>query len=582
MAYQNLGNISWGSGPNITGSVSYDYRRNVSDMQYKIKLTINPVGGGSYFGYPIYADIRLDGAAKASGHTLKNASPSTWSSAIVYETEWLTVSDKTSGSTALVVRVYSGMGESRDYSYSYSLSVSPAASVPSVEKPSVYLGEQVKVFANSKNPNFYHLIGCKIGSYEHWGKQDFDYDGIYNSCYFKPSIELAQYITKSTSGQCTILLKTYSDSTLKQQVGATQSTTVTLHVPESVVPTASLTITPVPGENVPQSWGNVLVKTFGKLSYQVNARGAYGSTIENISFSFAGQNLNGSSGTTDVLMQSGDLRAIVTVRDSRGRITSIKSDPVAVYNYANTTMDQPVLFRCNAYGEQDDNGAYLSIKCSSGCSSIGGRNSVTVSAKTREANGSFGADIPLINGIEKVVGGYSTEKSYFVQFTAVDMLGTENIVTPQPIPTAYWAFKIKEGGKAASFGKAPEEDDMLDIAWSQRIRKNLQLDGDLNLTKKAEWISTAIGETGYIRYCKKSGYVTVVCASFGGHTIRNSYESILALPDGFKPAFDVPFAYNRLGSAESGQGAYVRSNGNIELYSKEVGSYFAFSICFPI
>ena len=75
MAYKNLGSIVWGSGPNITGSIAYDYQRSGADMQYKVKVTIHTLPySDSYFGYPIYATIRLDGTAKVTGHRIKAAS----------------------------------------------------------------------------------------------------------------------------------------------------------------------------------------------------------------------------------------------------------------------------------------------------------------------------------------------------------------------------------------------------------------------------------------------------------------------------------------------------------------------------
>ena len=102
-------NAQWGNAPVISASFSYEHRRSVSDMQYRISITINPLtSSGSYFGYPIYAQITLAGSVVAST-TLKAASPSTWSSAITYTSGWFTVANKTSGTTALAIRLYSGL-----------------------------------------------------------------------------------------------------------------------------------------------------------------------------------------------------------------------------------------------------------------------------------------------------------------------------------------------------------------------------------------------------------------------------------------------------------------------------------------
>ena len=69
--------VQWGSSPVITASFEYEHRRSGSDMQYRVKVTINPLtSSGSYFGYPIYSQITLAGSVVDS-ETLKAASPST-------------------------------------------------------------------------------------------------------------------------------------------------------------------------------------------------------------------------------------------------------------------------------------------------------------------------------------------------------------------------------------------------------------------------------------------------------------------------------------------------------------------------
>ena len=40
MAWTNLGTITWGSGPAIKITFSYDRKRNGADMQYKAKIVV--------------------------------------------------------------------------------------------------------------------------------------------------------------------------------------------------------------------------------------------------------------------------------------------------------------------------------------------------------------------------------------------------------------------------------------------------------------------------------------------------------------------------------------------------------------
>ena len=77
-----LDTVNWGSAPNIGVTFSYDSQRSGQDMRYRIYASLSPVTGGSYFGYPVYISLYLDGACEVSGDTVKAALPERWSSSI--------------------------------------------------------------------------------------------------------------------------------------------------------------------------------------------------------------------------------------------------------------------------------------------------------------------------------------------------------------------------------------------------------------------------------------------------------------------------------------------------------------------
>lgn len=129
MAYTTLASTTWGTAsPTINVEFAYQAARSGANMVYDVRVTVKalPSTGGRYFGYPIYCDILLDSNTVDSGHTLKNASPSNWTSDIVYTPQFSI--QKTSGETQLGIKLYSGMGSSRSQSYSYSLPVTATAS----------------------------------------------------------------------------------------------------------------------------------------------------------------------------------------------------------------------------------------------------------------------------------------------------------------------------------------------------------------------------------------------------------------------------------------------------------------------
>ena len=145
-------NVTWGSGPAITFDFSYEKMRVGSTQYYKITVNCDSVTGSHYFGYPIYLDLKLDGATAAT-HTLKAANPSQWSSAISYTTSWIEVRNKTTGTTSLAIRIYSGSGSTRNTTYTYSLDIDPALSKVSVNfTPKI--GSPCVIFVNQYDSSF--------------------------------------------------------------------------------------------------------------------------------------------------------------------------------------------------------------------------------------------------------------------------------------------------------------------------------------------------------------------------------------------------------------------------------------------
>ncbi len=156
-------NVQWGSSPKIYFDFSYEKKRDGSTQYYQIKVSCRSVSGTSYFGYPIYVAISLDGTSKTS-YTLKNASPSQWGSALTNTTGWLAVSNKTSGTTALSIRIYSGSGSTRNTTYSYNLAIDPAASTITCTKTNIESNPTIVI--DRASSNFTHTIKYRFGTLE--------------------------------------------------------------------------------------------------------------------------------------------------------------------------------------------------------------------------------------------------------------------------------------------------------------------------------------------------------------------------------------------------------------------------------
>ena len=153
-------NVQWGSSPKIYFDFSYEKKRDGSTQYYKVSVSCRPLTGDSFFGYPIYVQISLDGASKAT-NTLKNSTPDKWENAIAYTTGWLAVNNKVSGTTALKIRIYSGTGSSRDGTFSYNLDTDPCASPISCTTANIESNPTITISRAASN--LIHTITYKFG-----------------------------------------------------------------------------------------------------------------------------------------------------------------------------------------------------------------------------------------------------------------------------------------------------------------------------------------------------------------------------------------------------------------------------------
>lgn len=149
--------VRWGNSPTNYFDFSYEKVRSGADMRYKITVVCEPCYGESYFGFPIYLEIKLGGSTVTK--TLKNASPSRWTENLTYTTDWMTAANMTSGTASLTIRIYSGSGSSRNTSYGYRLAVDPAAS--SVSATDAYIGSASTITINRYSSGFTHTVSYK-------------------------------------------------------------------------------------------------------------------------------------------------------------------------------------------------------------------------------------------------------------------------------------------------------------------------------------------------------------------------------------------------------------------------------------
>jgi hypothetical protein len=139
--YSNESLYKWGSSGHIKLDASYDYWRNGADMHYSITAVVKQTSTGSWFNDSVGCQMWLDDVLIYDNSTLKGSTSSStkaWSrTASVSDA---TVSNKTTGSTTLRIRVWDSQGAADFNANRYpSLAVSPAMPILSVSTPNAAL-----------------------------------------------------------------------------------------------------------------------------------------------------------------------------------------------------------------------------------------------------------------------------------------------------------------------------------------------------------------------------------------------------------------------------------------------------------
>lgn len=481
MSYTALDSIRWGGVPVIGVSFGYDSRRAGSDMQYRICVTVAPLTGAAYFGYPIYLSVYVDGDCVENGHTLKAATPNRWSSSIQYDSGWVTAGNVSSGSVPLKIRLYSGSGSTRDDSYGYAL---PVERVESIGDFTLTAGEAVIGQTGTltlTRPGygysfaFSYALGTATGTISSGGLRTVSSNAGRVVYQWTVPESLAQQLPEDTWGTGTVTAQVYSGGTLLGSVSAP----FTAYVPETLRPTATLTVTVVNDNTAVAAWG-ICLQGKSRVSYTAAAAGKGGASVQEVRLRFAGQELTGSTGTTGVLGMSGTLTPSVTVTDSRGRTATATGGAVTVYEYHTPVITASEVVRCGADGTAQDDGAYLRVMCSASCASVQGRNSVTVRARFRPMGGQWSGYTTLAGGAQQLLGGgLSGSVSYEVELSAVDTVGEERTVR-YTASTSQVTFHLRSGGKGAAFGKYGETES-LECAWPAVFYGDVAVSGVLRL-----------------------------------------------------------------------------------------------------
>lgn len=452
--------------PAIYVSYAYEKERAGADMRYRARVTVNAIGSSSSFGYPIYAQVTINGSSAGSA-TMKAASPSRWTSALVYTTGWITVPNKSSGTTPISFRIYSGSGSSRNQTNSYSMEIDPGASSVSLSAESVEIGSSVTATVTPYIEGVTHKLTWSLADSEYSTTVDI---GSASTYAFTIPAEWTNGMPNSVTGTITCTAETVNGTT---SIG-TNSASCSVTVPDTVVPTitsATLTLTNGFGIYALQN------RTSGKIT--VNASGAYGSSLVTCVATGIGTSVTNEI-TLPVFQTPGTVTINVYVTDTRGRRSIDYPVTVQVFSNDNPTLTASAT-RCLADGTPDTDGMYLNVYPVFTCVNIGGTNTVIAKEKHRKAGTTvWSAETTLTSGTVSIIGNNSISQAddWEVEITATDTKGTSTVVdinVPKSFRLANW------NGPISSFaiGRMASKANTFQVALKTEFEKDVELIGDI-------------------------------------------------------------------------------------------------------
>nr|DAV68688.1 MAG TPA: protein of unknown function DUF859 [Caudoviricetes sp.] len=351
-------------------------------------------------------------------------------------------------------------------STNYTLDAIPRSTQISSFEGNRDLGSLHTIIFNRKVNSFTHQVWYRV-----FGSDWIDLGKNHTtSVSFTPSLDLARYLPKSSSGVMDICIRTYNGTT---QIGSDfYSNGWKFNIPDSVRPTFSGISLVETNSAVRQILtGNNFLQIMSNIQVNFNnASGAYGSTIQAFHAELVGKNLavNENGGKLGMMNFNGSATVRAWVTDTRGKQSNVQNVQINVIEYygpsinfsVQRTRQNPAIIQAlrNAkvapitVGGTQKNIMQITF-------SVAPLNSTNFVEDRGSASGTFTTISLLTNSSANLAGTYGPDKSYIVKakiqdrFTSTEFsatVATESVVLHYDKDGRLGVGKIVEQGTPGS------------------------------------------------------------------------------------------------------------------------------------
>lgn len=279
--------------------------------------------------------------------------------------------------------------------------------------------------------------------------------------------------------------------------------TITMQVPENVVPTLTHTETPVytvDGVTYPEVVAGGYVQGASALKAEMTAEGAHGSTVTRTTITWREETTTGNVLQTKLLKTSGAEKVVYSAEDSRGRKTTVEAQ-VEVLAYQLPSIQELTAERVNETGEQSADGQKAKGTVRFRFTKLGNANtSANVKIQTQTGENGGWVTVKEEQTAESIVsfladGPFALDEK--VTFRAVVSDAYASIAAAQrtePLAMGWVARWIRHDRRGAAFGQASTVKDGFQIreGWEYYV-------GERKLTeicKRLAPVQSVNGQTG--------------------------------------------------------------------------------------
>lgn len=315
------------------------------------------------------------------------------------------------------------------------------------------------------------------------------------------------------TGVLRFTFRTYSDSGYSVQVGSAGFKELTLTIPTSISPTATLTLEASNSNAWIKSLG-VYVQNYSGVKATLTGSAGTGASIT--SRKVTGGDYSSDTNVLEIpkITASGSFKITGRVIDSRLRGVVVNKT-INVLPYAVPAISKLEVTRGVYSGGWTANETGKDIKITFRASlalvAQGNKYSATFKLGSSAITPSSGATTNLTSGEDNVVylSNVDGESSHTLTFTAKDLVGNSSSAK-LTIPTMNVTIEFNESGKGIAFGKTSEKD-AFECAFPAEFSGGVKLIRD-------DGTVIAIGDTGWIDLGISDEVTTTASASAGHYT----------------------------------------------------------------